>query len=49
VEQVTNPLKPSVGDAAPDIELRDDTSQLIRLSALWQEQPLALFFVRHFG
>ena len=41
--------KPTVGDPAPDVELRDETDQLVRLSALWQVRPLALLFVRHFG
>ena len=49
MEQLTNAMNPGVGDAAPDVELREDTGQVIRLSALWQERPLALLFVRHFG
>lgn len=45
----TDLTKPGVGDSAPDVELPDDTDRLVRLSALWQERPLALLFVRHFG
>lgn len=49
MEDGTSPIKPEVGDAAPDLELRDNTSPLVRLSTLWRERPLALLFVRHFG
>ena len=45
----TTPMKPAVGEAAPDVELRDDAGRLVRLSALRHERPLALLFVRHFG
>lgn len=40
---------PAVGDPAPDLELRDDAGRPARLAALWQAQPLLLFFARHFG
>jgi peroxiredoxin len=45
----TDLTKPGVDDSAPDVELRDDTGKQINLSVLWQERPLALLFVRHFG
>ena len=45
----TTPMKPAVGEAAPDVELRDDAGRLVRLSALRRERPLALLFVRHLG
>ena len=47
--QETTPMKPAVGEAAPDVELRDDAGRLVRLSALRHERPLALLFVRHLG
>jgi peroxiredoxin len=37
------------GDAAADLLLTDDQGQSVRLSDLWQKQPLVLLFVRHFG
>jgi peroxiredoxin len=37
------------GDAAPDVELDDSTGSRIRLSRLWQTQPLLLVFLRHYG
>lgn len=49
MEQEPNPTIPGVGDMAPDVELLDHTGQLLRLSSLWHERPLALLFVRHFG
>jgi len=49
MEKESDPTRPGVGDSAPDVELRDDSGQLIRLSAVWKERPLALLFVRHFG
>ena len=49
VGQETTPMKPEVGEAAPDVELRDDAGRLVRLSALRHERPLALLFVRHLG
>ena len=38
-----------VGDAAPDVTLRDDQGNDVQLSSLWSQQPSALVFVRHFG
>ena len=49
VGQETTPMKPAVGEAAPDVELRDDAGRLVRLSALRHERPLALLFARHLG
>ena len=39
----------AVGDAAPDVTLRDESGEAAALSAYWQRQPVALVFVRHFG
>ncbi len=39
----------SVGDRAPDVTLPDDRNQAMRLSELWQQQPIVLVFVRHSG
>jgi peroxiredoxin len=38
-----------VGDAAPDVELTASNGSRVRLSALWQSQPLLLVFLRHYG
>ena len=32
-----------------DIELCDWQGQSVRLESLWQEQPVVLVFIRHFG
>lgn len=37
-----------VGDAAPDVTLRDEDGADAQLSTYWQ-QPTVLVFVRHFG
>ncbi len=39
----------SVGDAAIDVTLPDELDRSIRLSAMWQRQPIVLVFVRHSG
>ena len=39
----------AVGDAAPDIRLRDADDHEVQLAAYWQRQPTVLVFVRHFG
>ncbi|HZL87403.1 MAG TPA: hypothetical protein VFB96_03425 [Pirellulaceae bacterium] len=39
----------SPGDAAPDLTLLGDEGGPVRLSDLWQQRPLVLLFVRHFG
>ncbi len=38
-----------VGDRAVDVELQDEHGAEVRLSRLWQERPVVLAFVRHFG
>lgn len=43
-------LKPlTFNDLAPDVELRDTTSQPVRFSTLWAAGPVLLVFTRHFG
>ena len=37
------------GDHAADVELRDEQGAELCLSQLWQERPVVLAFVRHFG
>ena len=32
-----------------DIELTDSTGAPLRLGSLWQDQPIVLVFIRHFG
>ena len=39
----------AVGMAAPDLELLDADERSVALSSLWQQAPLALIFLRHFG
>ncbi|MDX9990530.1 MAG: peroxiredoxin-like family protein [Anaerolineales bacterium] len=36
-------------DLAPDLDVLDSEGRQIRLSSLWQAQPLVLAFTRHFG
>ena len=38
-----------VGDRAVDLDLRDEQGAEVRLSQLWEERPVVLAFVRHFG
>jgi len=38
-----------VGEAAPDVMLRDENGNDVALSSLWKEGPVAFIFVRHFG
>jgi peroxiredoxin len=38
-----------IGTAAPDFTLPDQTGNLVRLSSLWQQNPLVLVFARHLG
>ncbi len=38
-----------VGDLAPDLALPDAGGRLLRLSSLWENAPLALVFIRHYG
>lgn len=37
------------GDKAPDLKIRDSAGEMLALSDLWRERPLALVFLRHFG
>jgi len=39
----------AVGASAPDLELLDADEHTVALSSLWQQAPLALIFLRHFG
>jgi hypothetical protein len=41
--------EPALGDAAPDLILLDRDERPVALSALWQQAPLVLIFLRHFG
>jgi len=36
-------------EQAPDVALPDQTGETRKLSELWHDQPLALFFLRHLG
>jgi peroxiredoxin len=38
-----------IGAHAPDADLRDEYGASVQLSQLWQEHPVVLAFVRHFG
>lgn len=38
-----------IGDAAPDVALKQSDGQSVTLSGFWQRQPVVLVFVRHFG
>lgn len=38
-----------VGDAAPDLVLLDAAERPVTLATLWQQAPLVLIFLRHFG
>lgn len=39
----------AVGMPAPDLVLLDAEERHVALSTLWQQAPLALIFLRHFG
>lgn len=39
----------SIGESAPDVELLDVDGRPVRLSSIWTQQPLVLFFIRHLG
>jgi hypothetical protein len=32
-----------------DIELRDSAGESVRLGSFWENQPIVLVFIRHFG
>lgn len=38
-----------VGDEAPDLTLRDETGEAVRLSTFWAQGPALLLFWRHWG
>lgn len=38
-----------IGDAAPDVVLKQSDGQSVTLSSFWRRQPVVLVFVRHFG
>ena len=40
---------PQVGEAAPTLEVVDDSGRRFALAELWRERPLVLVFIRHFG
>ncbi|HET8943513.1 MAG TPA: hypothetical protein VFO59_01905 [Dehalococcoidia bacterium] len=43
-------MKLNPGEAAPDLTFaRGGDGALVALSDLWQEKPLVLAFLRHFG
>jgi hypothetical protein len=39
----------ALGDAAPDLVLLDGAEREVSLASLWQQRPLTLIFLRHFG
>jgi len=39
----------NVTDRLTDVFVLDTDGQEVRLGALWQEQPVVLVFVRHYG
>jgi peroxiredoxin len=41
------PVQP--GDAAPDLELETTRGEPLRLSTLWEKEPVVLVFLRQFG
>lgn len=42
-------LPPQVGDQAPDLELRHQDGDRVRLSEYWESSPALVLFWRHFG
>lgn len=38
-----------VGDQAPDLELPDSDSRVVKVSRFWQERPAVILFWRHYG
>jgi hypothetical protein len=45
---MTSTMRLKPGDAAPDAEVQGPEGPL-RLASLWQEGPVLLLFLRHFG
>jgi peroxiredoxin len=39
----------AVGRPAPDARLQGDADRELRLSELWNQVPIVLVFLRHFG
>jgi len=39
----------AIGERAPDVVLLGEGDREVRLSGLWDEGPLVLVFLRHFG
>ena len=39
----------NVTDRLADVRVLDTDGQEVRLGTLWQEQPVVLVFVRHYG
>ena len=40
---------PQIGDRAPDVELEDQTGEIVRLGSFWRNGPALLLFWRHYG
>ena len=38
-----------VGEPVPEVTFLDETGQAVTLSSLWQQGPLLLALVRHYG
>jgi hypothetical protein len=39
----------ALGAAAPDLALLDAAERPVRLATLWEQAPLVVIFLRHFG
>lgn len=39
----------SIADKLQDIQVLDPDGQPVRLGDMWQEHPVVLVFIRHFG
>lgn len=37
------------GDTAPELTLKNSDGEAVKLSRFWQQQPVVLNFLRHFG
>lgn len=40
---------PQLGEAAPNVAVRDVDGRVVHLAELWQDGPVVLVFLRHFG